>query len=105
MWRSDPTCLGDRITPRTPECRDWRDLAACIGQDPELFFPIGTHGLDRRQTEAAKAVCAQCPVSSECLDWALRTGQAAGIWGGATEDERRALRRRLLRSMQRRQQQ
>jgi hypothetical protein len=28
-----------------------------------------------------------------CLDWALRAGEPAGIWGGTTPDERRLLRR------------
>ena len=28
-----------------------------------------------------------------CLEWALATGQDAGVWGGTGEDERRALRR------------
>ena len=42
---------------------------------------------------AAKAVCAACPVQTPCLRFALRTGQAYGIWGGTTEEERLILRR------------
>jgi WhiB family redox-sensing transcriptional regulator len=30
---------------------------------------------------------------SECLSWALESGQDAGVWGGASEDERRAMKR------------
>ena len=43
--------------------------------------------------ELAKAICATCPVQQECLDFALKTRQEFGIWGGTTEDERRALAR------------
>jgi WhiB family redox-sensing transcriptional regulator len=39
-----------------------------------------------------------CPVMTDCLQWALETGQEAGVWGGASEDERRAMRRRSHRS-------
>ena len=61
--------------------------------DPELFFPIGTAGPALLQLERAKQVCAGCQVRISCLDWALATGQDAGVWGGTGEDERRALRR------------
>ncbi|MGH3921683.1 MAG: WhiB family transcriptional regulator [Pseudonocardiaceae bacterium] len=71
----------------------WRDRAACRDMDSELFFPIGTTGPALDQAERAKAVCAGCPVSSQCLEFAMSTGQN-GVWGGLTEDERRALRRR-----------
>jgi WhiB family transcriptional regulator, redox-sensing transcriptional regulator len=72
---------------------DWRDRAACLDLDPELWFPVGTTGPAVEQTERAKTVCAGCPVIAHCLAWALETGQSDGIWGGKTADERRALRR------------
>ena len=72
---------------------DWRHRAACRDEDPELFFPAGTSGPALLQVEQAKAVCRRCPVTGECLRWALDTGQEYGIWGGATEEERRAWRR------------
>jgi WhiB family transcriptional regulator, redox-sensing transcriptional regulator len=72
---------------------DWVHRARCINEDPELFFPIGTTGPAAVQTEEAKAVCTACEVRLECLEWALATGQDAGVWGGTSEDERRALRR------------
>jgi len=74
------------------ECTDWRDDAACRHLDPELFFPISALGAALPQIEAAKQVCRHCPVRVPCLRWALDTGQDAGIWGGATEQERRLLR-------------
>ena len=66
----------------------WFRWASCIGVDPELFF--STCG-DR--TDEAKAVCAECPVSEECLAFALATREKFGIWGGMSERERRRLRR------------
>ena len=73
---------------------DWRHKAECRNEDPELFFPIGTSGPALLQIAEAKAVCHRCPVSAECLRWALAMGMTDGIWGGLTEDERRALKRR-----------
>lgn len=74
---------------------DWRQLAACKEEDPELFFPIGTSGPALLQIEQAKAVCFRCPAATDCLAWALDTGQDSGVWGGLSEDERRALKRRM----------
>ncbi|MGH8908799.1 MAG: WhiB family transcriptional regulator [Egibacteraceae bacterium] len=71
----------------------WRAKAACLDEDPELFFPAGSTGRAIEQAERAIAVCARCPVRSACLEWALDTGQDAGVWGGTSEDERRAVRR------------
>ena len=76
---------------------DWRDRAACRHEDPELFFPIGNTGPALLQIEEAKTVCLACPVRAGCLDWALSTGQEFGVWGGLSEDERRALKRRQAR--------
>jgi WhiB family redox-sensing transcriptional regulator len=72
---------------------DWRDDAACSGLDPDLFFPIGSSGASLLEIEAARHVCQGCTVTVPCLRWALDHGQVQGIWGGTTEEERRALRR------------
>ena len=77
---------------------DWRHRAACREEDPELFFPIGNTGPALLQIEEAKAVCHRCPVIDACLGWALESGQDAGVWGGLSEDERRALKRRNARA-------
>jgi WhiB family transcriptional regulator, redox-sensing transcriptional regulator len=69
---------------------DWRSAAACRDADPDLFFPVSGSGRSLEQVECAKAVCAGCPVRRSCMAFALRTGQAHGIWGGLTEEERRA---------------
>jgi WhiB family redox-sensing transcriptional regulator len=67
---------------------DWRHEAACREVDPELFFPIGNSGPALLQIDEAKQVC---------LRWAIDSGQDAGVWGGLSEDERRALKRRTIR--------
>ncbi|MFI0898105.1 WhiB family transcriptional regulator [Streptomyces sp. NPDC020983] len=77
---------------------DWQLRAACRDEDPELFFPVGTSGPALLKIEEAKAVCRRCPVMDACRSWALETGQEAGVWGGLSEDERRAVRRRERRA-------
>ena len=77
---------------------DWRDLAVCRDEDPELFFPIGTSGPALTQIEQAVRVCRRCPAVEPCLDWALEHHQEAGVWGGRTEAERRVLLRRRRRT-------
>ena len=77
---------------------DWRHDALCRDEDPELFFPIGSNGPAERQIAAAKAVCTRCSVTKDCLSWAIESGQDSGVWGGLSEDERRALKRRNART-------
>jgi WhiB family redox-sensing transcriptional regulator len=72
---------------------EWVHRARCKDEDPELFFPIGTTGPAATQAEIAKAICFRCEVREQCLEWALATGQDSGVWGGTSEEERRALRR------------
>jgi WhiB family transcriptional regulator, redox-sensing transcriptional regulator len=76
---------------------DWRDHAACLRLDPDLFFPVSTSGASLTDIEAARRVCQGCPVAAPCLRWALELGQVSGIWGGTTEEERRTLRRAPVR--------
>ena len=52
------------------ESVDWRMSAACLDQDPELFFPVGTTASAAMQATVAKQVCAQCQIRETCLDWA-----------------------------------
>ena len=77
-----------RVTGLAPG-ENWRSAAACQDADPDLFFPVSGSGKSLEQVERARAVCAVCPVRRACLAFAVRTGQAHGIWGGLTEEERR----------------
>jgi WhiB family redox-sensing transcriptional regulator len=96
----DPAAYHLRYIPalRSTIFMDWRDRAACLDEDPELFFPIGNTGPAILQIEEAKAVCRRCEVIDTCLKWAIESGQDAGVWGGMSEDERRALKRRNARA-------
>ncbi|MPZ21862.1 MAG: WhiB family transcriptional regulator, partial [Luteitalea sp.] len=60
----------------------------CLQADPDTFYP--DKGGSVRE---AKRVCAGCPVTDECLEYALDTEQRHGVWGGLSEHERRPLRR------------
>lgn len=60
---------------------DWRHDAACRDEDPELFFPVGNSGPALLQVAEAKAVCHRCTVASDCLAWALASGQDAACVG------------------------
>ena len=81
--------LGRTLVAHDPD-PSWRRRAACRGLDPALFFPeIGENAA------AAKAVCAQCPVSRECLGFALANAETEGVWGATTPRARRPLRSAL----------
>ena len=76
----------------------WRNRAACLDQDPELFFPIGSTGLALVQVEKAKVVCRRCEVIDTCLTLAIESGRDDGVFGGMSEDERRSFKRRTARA-------
>jgi WhiB family redox-sensing transcriptional regulator len=92
------TMLTPDLDSRSPILMTWRDRAACLGEDPELFFPIGNTGPALLQIAEAKAVCRRCEVVDSCMKWAIESGQDTGVWGGLSEDERRALKRRDARA-------
>jgi WhiB family redox-sensing transcriptional regulator len=66
----------------------WHDRANCKGANADLFFP--ERGAS---TRTAKSICRQCQVRADCLEFALRSGEKFGIWGGLSERERRRVRR------------
>ena len=95
-----------RWSPQPPieSLPDWHLDASCRGKDPNLFFAWadrvgegdrrGGASIDARrrieeQNTQAKRICGGCSVRAECLDWALKTRQPAGIFGGLTIRERR----------------
>ena len=67
---------------------EWFDDALCAQVGLDEFFP--EKGANPAQ---AISVCKACDVREKCLEYALRIGPVAGIWGGTTERERRRLRR------------
>ncbi|MER5767307.1 WhiB family transcriptional regulator [Streptomyces sp. NPDC001985] len=71
---------------------EWQREAACTDEDPELFFPVSNLGPGADQVARARRVCERCPVAQACLDWAVRTGQRTGVWGGVPATQRRSVR-------------
>jgi WhiB family redox-sensing transcriptional regulator len=72
---------------------EWQLDGSCRTADPTLFFhPEGERGPARRERDnAAKAVCAACPVIEQCRQHALQVREPYGVWGGLTEDDRNAV--------------
>lgn len=83
-----------RAAPPTPSRSepDWRTTGPCK-DDADAMFPTS----NAAEIEHAKSYCRMCPVIERCLQWALETGEEYGVWGGLSEKERRALRRRAAR--------
>lgn len=71
----------------------WQEFAACKGLDTDVFFP-----LTEEEATSAKEICKSCPVSEICLEHALQSREREGIWGGATERERRRILRQRRKS-------
>ena len=83
---------------------DWMDQAACADVDPDLFYhDHPTQTGTRNPFTAARAICGQCPVSRECLSYAIATESSAprtaghtaraGVWGGYSARERERIAR------------
>jgi WhiB family transcriptional regulator, redox-sensing transcriptional regulator len=71
-----------------PPPEPWEADALCAQTDPEAFFPE-----EGKSPQPAKAICARCPVTADCLAKALRLHEKHGVWGGLVERERRGMRR------------
>lgn len=59
----------------------WRDAAACRDSDSDTFFNPALQ-------ERAKSICAECPVSLQCLLYAQGNRMTYGVWGGRTAKQR-----------------
>jgi WhiB family redox-sensing transcriptional regulator len=71
----------------------WKQHAVCRGADPHLFFPENPSSRD-----VIDRYCRACPVVTDCLAYALRSGAStAGIWGATTERDRDRMRNRRTR--------
>lgn len=68
---------------------DWMRRGRCRDMDPTVFFPNDGVGV-----QAAQRICAECTVQAECLEYALVNRVDHGVWGGASERERRRLLRK-----------
>jgi WhiB family redox-sensing transcriptional regulator len=73
---------------------DWRAASACRDADLDMFFPVAATST---QVSRALRICQGCAVRQQCLDFALRSGEKDGIWGGTTPEDRVRARRALTR--------
>jgi WhiB family redox-sensing transcriptional regulator len=69
----------------------WADHAACRGQPVSLFFPLPG---DTSTRDEAFAVCARCPVTRQCAEFADETGAADGVWAGRLREQLKRSRRK-----------
>lgn len=76
-----------------PTDASWRHRGACNGLDPSIFFPESEEASDE-----AVSICSECSVRVNCLEYALATREKEGVWGGATERERRRIIRQRRRT-------
>lgn len=67
----------------------WMADGNCRNYPPATFFPSDGVGVDR-----ARKICATCPVTAECLEYALVERIEHGVWGGCSERERRRILKR-----------
>jgi WhiB family transcriptional regulator, redox-sensing transcriptional regulator len=81
---------GHRVSKHELE---WRMLGACRGLDASVFYPENDE-----DAEIAKQVCRECGVRTACLEFALESREKVGVWGGATERERRRMLRQRRRT-------
>ncbi len=68
---------------------DWMVEGNCRHEESSTFFPHDGIGV-----QVACSICASCPVKTPCLEYALRNHITHGVWGGASERERRRITRR-----------
>lgn len=73
---------------------EWQEQAACMDIGLESFF--GTDSdirptMSTRQVRQAQAICHDCPVLGECLDWALSFREEYGVWGATSGRTRRRI--------------
>lgn len=69
-----------------------RGLCREVGS--EFFFPEEDKVSSGGETYTfARIICSGCPVSKECLEWAIRH-EEYGMWGGKSPRERRLIRKK-----------
>lgn len=64
----------------------WMARGNCADRPPSFFFPSDGVGV-----ELAKRVCEDCPVQSDCLEYAIEHRIDHGVWGGTSERQRRRI--------------
>lgn len=64
----------------------WTEDALCVEVGPGPFFPpVGS------SVEPAKRICARCPVTVACREYALEEFIREGVWGGTSREDRKRI--------------
>jgi len=94
IWRVAPGATFELVEPQK-----WMADAACLGVEPEVFFPGSTAG--PRKWDRARLVCSRCPVVDRCREWNDRAeagvttvGIMYGLYAEESPRERAARRKR-----------
>ncbi|MEJ8637159.1 MULTISPECIES: WhiB family transcriptional regulator [Streptomyces] len=84
---------AQRAPARSDQDGPWHAEAVCRRDEAGLFFAPSKEPTAARlsREEAAKRVCARCPVMVECREHALLQPEPYGVWGGLTAAERRVV--------------
>ena len=64
----------------------WMSEGNCAEKDPAIFFPSDGVGVEK-----AKRICNGCGFQNQCLEYALINRVEPGVWGGASERQRRRI--------------
>ncbi|GAA3760349.1 WhiB family transcriptional regulator [Streptomyces tremellae] len=85
--------LPQHTPRREDQAGPWHSEAVCRRDEAGLFFAPSKEPTAARlsREEAAKRVCARCPVMVECREHALVQPEPYGVWGGLTAAERRVV--------------
>lgn len=91
-----PAVIHDMLAIATPglgsdpeSVTAWMADGSCRVYPPNKFFPSDGAGVER-----ARKICVTCPVTEQCLDYALEHRIEHGVWGGCSERERRRILKR-----------
>lgn len=71
---------------------NWRAKAKCLGKDVNMFYPDFNAKGSLKRANATKLICVDCPVKTECLEYAIKNNEEFGIWGGMLANERAKIR-------------
>lgn len=71
----------------------------CLQYPTDIFYPeaddLGNY--NESDFDTAKNICSSCWLKDKCLEFALKTNEKEGVWGGTTPKERRSIRRKARR--------
>jgi WhiB family redox-sensing transcriptional regulator len=92
VWLMTPDAPDlDAVLASLIDRPSWHREAACRGAGTAMFFPVLVG--DPAPTKEARALCASCPVTAECLRAALEDPLTVGVWAGTTARGRKAMRK------------